>query len=184
MKIKAKKPDSDIGFTETSVIPPQNNQKPGMLLKEKLRWIIEEKRTKVTEVAVAVKCSPSTLYNVFKDNDADTNILRRLSAHFGVDLPWWLDEKSNENPFTSKNISQANKFIHSNNNTSNVNTNSTHSPDESKVDLILAKNKIEHLGSLLKEKDKLLEEKDKTIVTQSKTIEMLHETMSLLNNRK
>lgn len=155
-----------------------------MLLGEKLQWIIEEKRTKVTQVALAVDCAASTLYAIIQKNDADTKILRKLSDYFNIELPWWLDEKSQVNPFNASPINLTSKNIQSHFNTTTQSVTTSQEDAQQKVELMMEKSKNENLKNLLKEKDKLLDEKDKTILSQEKTITILQETMIMINNRK
>jgi len=71
---------------------------------EKIKELSEKNNLTVIMFAAKMKLSHTAIYNIYKDKDIHTKLLKKISDFYGVDMKYWFDDNN-----SSDNIVRENK---------------------------------------------------------------------------
>lgn len=123
-----------------------------MNIGKKIKQLQESKRITISELAIELEMSHAAVYDIFKKEDVNTKILRRLSESYGVPLEYFFDESI---PGSGNKISG--------NTTGNNIQNVSGSGHNISIDPHDCQKEVEHLTTLLKQKDKIIDLQEKLL---------------------
>jgi len=70
---------------------------------EKIKELSEKNNLTVIMFAAKMKLSHTAIYNIYKDKDIHTKLLKKISDFYGVDMKYWFDDNNSSDNIVREN---------------------------------------------------------------------------------